>query len=77
MLRTNNGEFTSHDFDDFCQDEGIKRELTLSYNHRQNGVAERNNKSICEASKAMIHDQDLPMCSIPNHMKKEFKFSKK
>jgi transposase InsO family protein len=32
-LRTNNGgEFVSHDFDDFCQDAGIKRELTVPYN---------------------------------------------
>lgn len=32
-LRTDNdGELASHVFDDFCQDEGIKRELTVPYN---------------------------------------------
>ena len=62
VLRTDNGgEFTSNDFDDFCQDAGIKRELTVPYNPQQNGVVERKNKSICEAAKAMIHDHDLPM----------------
>ena len=62
MLRIDNGgEFTYHDFDDFCRDAGIMRELTVLYNSQQNGVAEKKNKSICEATKAMIHDQDLLM----------------
>jgi hypothetical protein len=39
----------------------IKRELTAPYNPQQNGVAERKNRSIVEAAKAMIHDQNLPM----------------
>ena len=40
---------------------GIKRELTTPYNPQQNGVAERKNKTIMEATKAMLHDQYLPM----------------
>ena len=40
---------------------GIKRELTTPYNHQQNGVVERKNRTIMEAVKTMIHDQDLPM----------------
>ena len=60
--RSNNGgEFTSNKFNEFCKEVGIKRELTIPYNPQQNGVAERNNRSIMEAAKAMIHDQDLPM----------------
>jgi hypothetical protein len=43
-------------------DVGIKRELTTSYNPQQNGVAERKNRTLMEAVKTMIHDQDLPMC---------------
>jgi len=46
----------------FCKDVGIKRELTTPYNPQQNGVVERKNKTIMEAVKTMIHDQDLPMC---------------
>jgi hypothetical protein len=46
----------------FCKDVGIKRELTTPYNPQQNGVAERKNRTIMEAVKTMIHDQDLPMC---------------
>ena len=36
-------------------------ELTTPYNPQQNGVEERKNRSIMEASKEMIHYQDLPM----------------
>jgi hypothetical protein len=44
-----------------AREAGIKRELTVPYNPQQNGVAERKNRSIVGAAKAMIHDQDLPM----------------
>ena len=61
MRSENGGEFTSNEFNDFCKEAGIKRELTIPYNPQQNGVAERKNRSIMEAVKAMIHDQDLPV----------------
>jgi transposase InsO family protein len=62
VLRSDNGgEYTSKDFSDFCKEAGIKRELIVPYNPQQNGVAERKNRSIVEATKAMIHDQNLPM----------------
>lgn len=59
----NGGEYTSSSFNDFCKEVGIKREYTIPYNPQQNGVAERKNKTIIEATKAMIHDQGLPMFS--------------
>jgi transposase InsO family protein len=63
ILRSNNGEeYTSKEFVNFYRDVGIKREITTPYNPRQNGVAERNNKTIIKVVKTMIHDQDLPMC---------------
>jgi transposase InsO family protein len=46
----------------FCKDVGIKRELTTPYNPQQIGLAERKNRTIMEAVKIIIHDQDLPMC---------------
>jgi transposase InsO family protein len=58
----NGGEYTSKEFIIFCRDVGIKRELTTHYNPQQNGVAKRKNKTIMEAVKTMIHDQDIPMC---------------
>jgi hypothetical protein len=62
ILRSDNGgEYTSNEFGSFCRDVGIKRELTTPYNPQQNGVAKRKNRTIMEAVKTMIHDQDLPM----------------
>lgn len=39
----NGGEYTSQEFDDFSQKEGIKREFIVPYKPQQNGVAERKN----------------------------------
>jgi hypothetical protein len=62
VLRSDNGgEYISQDFSDFCIKAGIKREYIVPYNPQKNGVAERNNRSIIEEVKAMIHDQHLPM----------------
>ena len=33
----------------------------MPYNPQQKGVAERKNRMICEAAKAMITDLDLPL----------------
>ena len=56
----NGGEYTSKEFEAFCNEDGIKRELTAAYNPQQNGVVERKNRTIMEALKTMIHDQELP-----------------
>ena len=60
-ISDNGGEFTSGEFKTLCKEVGIKRDLSTPYNPQQNGVAERKNRTIMEAVKAMIHDQDLPM----------------
>jgi hypothetical protein len=61
-LRTDNGgEYTFTEFLDFCKEAGIKREKKVAYNPQQNGVAERKNRSIIGAVKAMLHDQSFPM----------------
>jgi hypothetical protein len=40
-LRTKNGgDYNSLQFENFCKSAGIKRQLTVSYNPQQNGVAE-------------------------------------
>jgi transposase InsO family protein len=46
-LRTDRGgEFTSKEFNVFCVNHGIKRQLTAAYTPQQNGVAERKNRTI-------------------------------
>ena len=61
-LRSNNGgEYTSKEFDEFCRQEGIRRQLMVPYTPEQNGVAERKNRSIVGFARAMLHDQSLPL----------------
>jgi transposase InsO family protein len=41
VLRSNNGgEYTSKEFEGFCKETRIKREMTVPNNPQQNGVAE-------------------------------------
>jgi hypothetical protein len=62
ILRTDNGgEYTSKEFVGFCKSAGIRSELTVPHNPQQNGVAERNNKSIEEIVKSLLNDQGLSM----------------
>ena len=61
-FRSENGrEFTSDELKELCRESGIKRDLTTPYNPKQNGVAERKNRTIMEVARAMLHDQDLSM----------------
>ena len=56
-LRSDNGgEYVSNEFKKFCAEEGIKRELTAPHNPQQNEVAERKNRSIVGAVRAMLYD---------------------
>jgi len=60
ILKTDNGtECESNDFNDYCREVGIKRETTIAYTLEQNGVAERKNQTISEATGAMLRDQGL------------------
>eukprot|EP00253_Pinus_taeda_P012320 PITA_12320 len=61
ILRTDNGiEYESNEFKDYCRETDIKRETTTIYTLEQNGVAERKNRTIIEATQAILHDQGLP-----------------
>ena len=47
----NGGKFTSVEFKEICRESRIKRELSTPYNTQQNGVVERKNRTIMEATK--------------------------
>ena len=47
MLRTNNGvEYVNNNFTNYCTTWGIKMQHTITYKPHQNGVAERNNRTL-------------------------------
>jgi len=61
VLRTDRGgEFISKDFNLFCEEEGIQRELTAPYTLEQNGIAERKNRTIVEMARSMLQARRLP-----------------
>jgi transposase InsO family protein len=46
-LRSNNGgEFTSDEFNEFCEDHRIRRHFSAARTPQQNGVAERKNNIV-------------------------------
>lgn len=53
-------EYINKYFTDFCAREGIRREWKTPYDLEQNGVAERKNQTIVEATKPMLYGQDMP-----------------
>lgn len=60
-LRTDRGgEFTSIEFNKFCMENGIKRQLTNAYTPQQNGVAERKNRTIMNMVRAMLSEKGIP-----------------
>ena len=64
-LRSDNGgEYTLGDFVDYCAEAGIRREFIVPYNPQQNGVAERKNRSVIGAAKAMLHDQGFAIVFV-------------
>ena len=61
VLRTDNGgEFCSKEFDIFCEQQGIHRELTSPYTPEQNGIAERKNRTVVEMARSMLKEKRLP-----------------
>ena len=60
-LRTDRGgEFTSGQFNQYCEKHGIHKELTAPYTPEQNGVAERKNRTIVEMARSMLKSKGLP-----------------
>jgi predicted aspartyl protease len=61
VLRSDNGkEYTSGEFNSFCEEAGIKHQLTAPYTPQQNGVSERRNRYIMEMTRCMLHEKNLP-----------------
>lgn len=54
------GEFTSHEFNELCAQEGIKRHLTALYTPQQNRVVERRNRTLMEMTRSVLKHFKLP-----------------
>ncbi|KAM2928689.1 hypothetical protein COP2_035913 [Malus domestica] len=59
------GEFTSHEFTDFCNENGIHRQLTAAYTPQQNGIAEQKNRTIMNMVRCMLSEKHIPKTFWP------------
>ncbi|KMQ82767.1 retrovirus-related pol polyprotein from transposon tnt 1-94, partial [Lasius niger] len=60
-LRTDNGlEYINKDLKEMLITSGIRHQLTIRYTPKQNGVAERANRSIVERARSMLFEAELP-----------------
>ncbi|GJY86423.1 retrovirus-related pol polyprotein from transposon TNT 1-94 [Tanacetum coccineum] len=61
IIRCDNGtEFKNKVMDDFCREKGIKRKYSVARTPQQNGMAERRNRTLIEATRTMLADSKLP-----------------
>ncbi|RDY03555.1 hypothetical protein CR513_12850, partial [Mucuna pruriens] len=64
-LRTNHGgEFTSLEFTNFCNKNGIRRQLTVAYTLQQNGVAERKKRTLMNMVRSMLSRKKISNKSL-------------
>lgn len=54
------GEYMSLEFESYLSSRGIQHQVTARHSPQQNGVAERYNRTVCEAARALIVQSDLP-----------------
>jgi hypothetical protein len=55
------GEYTLNEFQDFCANLGMERQLNVAYSPQQNRVAERRNRTICEMARSMMTEKEMPV----------------
>ncbi|GKB51211.1 putative ribonuclease H-like domain-containing protein [Tanacetum coccineum] len=61
VIRCDNGtEFQNSVMNQFCDMKGIRREFSVARTPQQNGVAERKNRTLIEATRTMLVDSKLP-----------------
>ena len=53
------GEFISHEFNSFCIERGIKRQVSALGTLEQNGIAERRNRSIMDCAKNLMIEKKI------------------
>jgi transposase InsO family protein len=62
ILRTDNGgESMSGEFLQYLAKEGIKHETSTPYTPQQNGVAEREKRTVMESARSLLHARNVPL----------------
>ncbi len=60
-IRSDNGsEFKNSHIDDYCDEHGIKHELSSTYTPQQNGVVEKKNKTLITLARSMLDEYGTP-----------------
>ena len=60
ILRTDNGgEYTSNEFQNYLEQNGIVHQPTVAYSPQQNGVAERMNRTLMDLVRSMLHAKNM------------------
>ncbi|RDY10299.1 hypothetical protein CR513_05202, partial [Mucuna pruriens] len=57
---TKEGEFTSNEFEEFCNTYDMTRQITATYTPQQNGVAERKNKTVMNLVRCTLVEKQVP-----------------
>ena len=55
------GEYSSKEFLDFLQDNGIHRKVSCKYTPQQNGIVEHKHRHIMESAMSMMHGSNVPI----------------
>ena len=54
------GDFTSREFNMFCEENGIKRQLSSPYSPEKNEIAKRRKRLVVEATRVMLFENNVP-----------------
>ena len=58
----NGGEFISNEFNNYCSEQGIKRQLSASRTPQKNGVIERKNRTVLNMARTMLNKEGISDC---------------
>ena len=53
------GEFISHEFNNFCIERGIKRQVSAPRTLEQNGIAKRRNRYIMDCARTLMIEKNI------------------